>query len=124
MAKLKRTSIPVPGPGTGASSEAQPPSARGVGGPRDPRWALLGAQLTPATIFLLMTGAPADVRMQGWVAAASGDSDPVTVWRAHRDVLIAEAAAHGFEPHALTHRVPTGDGFERWVTAFYREHSY
>jgi len=84
--------------------------------------------LTPAMQFLLMTGQPADERIRGWVTLAQagmfGSPSVDQVWAAHRDTLIAVAAAHGFQPFRLTHRRPTGAAFEQWRAAFLAANEY
>jgi hypothetical protein len=49
---------------------------------------------------------------------------PADVWPVHRDALIAEAGAAGFQPFWATKKRPTGAKFERWRERFLREHSY
>ena len=85
-------------------------------------------RLTPAMTFRLLTGAAAPGRIPGWVAEAHAglfdEPEPAAVWERHREDLIAEAAAHDFEPYALTRRAPSGDGFTAWREAFLRQHTY
>jgi hypothetical protein len=80
----------------------------------------------PAWVFLLLTGEHAPCRLPGWPASLGETGSPSrdVVWRAHRDALIALAAEHDFQPHALTHRRPKGEAFQHWREAFLREHTY
>jgi hypothetical protein len=83
---------------------------------------------TPAWTFALLTGAPASVRIAGWVTQAQGGCygapDADAVWTQHREALIAEARRHGFEPAQLTRKTPTGRGFEEWRDRFLATHRY
>ena len=87
--------------------------------------------LAPDCVFYLMLGQCAGVRLRGWPEwFQSWRSE--TEWRAvlneawHRAgrELTAEASVHGFKPHALTHRVPTGDGSKAWKANFLQQHAY
>lgn len=46
------------------------------------------------------------------------------VWAQHREALVAEARAHGFEPHAATHRTPSGPRAQQWRDVFLAAHAY
>ena len=122
MAKLKRPT-PEPGPAV-VSTDPTPAAPR-----RDPRWALVPrARLTPAMMFHLLTGEPADVRIRGWVAHAQAgtrdEPDVDMVWAAHQHELVTLARTHGFEPARLTGHKPSGEAFEAWRAAFVAEHRY
>ena len=86
------------------------------------------APLTPAEIYVLMTGEWADARIPGWVGAmqlgADEDAHLRAAWAAHREALTAEAASFGFVPFAASRRTPSGPGWDRWVEAFLRQHRY
>jgi hypothetical protein len=83
---------------------------------------------SPAWTYALLVGESATQRMTGWVkqamAGLHGEPTAAEVWEAHRDALIAEAAAHDFEPYALTHKRPRGAAFEQWHAAFLNAHQY
>jgi hypothetical protein len=95
-------------------------SKRTVDEPRIPR--------SPAMTFCLMTGAEPTARLHGWVALAHaglyGEPTVEAVWSQHRTAVVAEAAAYGFEPYALTGRTPRGAGVARWRQAFLAAHVY
>jgi hypothetical protein len=74
--------------------------------------------------FLLMTGEHAPGRVHGWVRTAQGDPPADVAWQVHRDRLIEQAAAHDFQPFALTKKKPSGDGFARWEAEFLRVFRY
>jgi hypothetical protein len=84
--------------------------------------------LTPAMVFVLMTGEPPAVRLRGWVTLAQagtlGEPSVEDVWTQHREIVIAAAQAHDFGPYWLTKRTPTGPGYRRWRDAFLAEHRY
>jgi hypothetical protein len=84
--------------------------------------------LTPAMTFCLMTGRASDARIRGWVGLAqAGQFDeptPDEAWAAHREALIAEAAAAGFEPYWVAQHPPAGAGFRRWRDAFLADRVY
>jgi hypothetical protein len=86
------------------------------------------APLSAAIEYRLMTGAWAEARVAGWVAAAPLAADEVAhlkaVWAAHGDTLRAEAEQFGFDPYAITHTPPTGTGFRRWAERFLRTNRY
>jgi hypothetical protein len=84
-----------------------------------------GDALAPDCIFVLMTGQFADARLLGWVDWYQSWRDDASLqrvltaaWRVQGEALTAEAARHGFQPHALTHSAPTGDGFRDWEKKF------
>jgi hypothetical protein len=85
---------------------------------------------SPAMTYALMIGEEPTARVHGWVALAQaglyGEPTVEAVWAQaqHRAAVIAEAAAHGFKPHALTGRTPRGAGVERWRKAFLAAHVY
>jgi hypothetical protein len=83
---------------------------------------------SPAMTYALMVGEEPTARVHGWVALAQaglyGEPTVDAVWAEHRAAVIAEAAAYGFEPHALTGRTPRGAGVERWRKAFLAAHVY
>lgn len=105
---IKAGHIPAPA-GPVASGDAQPP-----------------VPLTDEATFVLMCGEyPRDgVRLLGWVELAMGEHDLAAMWAAHSAALITEAGAHRFQPFALTHKAPTGSGFEVWRRRFLAEHRY
>ena len=77
---------------------------------------------SPAWTYALLVGAPASVRIAGWVTQAQGgcygEPDADEIWSRHREALTAEARRHGFEPAQLTRKTPTGRGFEEWRDRF------
>jgi hypothetical protein len=79
-------------------------------------------------VFFLLTGTPSTQRIKGWVRfEQAGWFDiptPDEVWAAHRDELIALAAAAGFEAYRVALRPPRGPAFTAWRTAFLNEHVY
>jgi hypothetical protein len=83
---------------------------------------------SPAMVFFLLTGTPATQRIKGWVrfeqAGLFDIPTPDQVWAAHRDELVALAAAAGFEPYRAALRTPRGPRFDAWRTAFLKEHGY
>ena len=83
---------------------------------------------SPAWTYALLVGESAPSRLTGWVAQAQGgaygEPTDTEVWAAHREALIAEAAAHGFEPYALTKTRPRGAAFDAWAKQFLAQHSY
>ena len=85
-------------------------------------------RLMPAMRYALLVGEEPSVRVPGWLALAHtgrfGNPSVAEVWAEHRETVIAEASAHGFEPHALTNRTPQGPGFEAWHAAFLATHVY
>jgi hypothetical protein len=90
--------------------------------------AQIAALPQPAWTYWLMTGAPAIDRLPGWVSAANegryGEPTVAAVWEQHRAALLDEAEAHGFEPAFETNRVPTGQAYEAWRSAFLAQHTY
>jgi hypothetical protein len=84
--------------------------------------------LSPAMRYYLLVGAWAPGRVSGWVALAQaglyGQPTPQDIWTTHADALIAEAAAAGFDPFAVTKRRPRGPAFEAWQRTFLALHTY
>jgi predicted signal transduction protein with EAL and GGDEF domain len=117
MAKRR---IPQTAPGIRAPGSPEAPAAAAR---PDPRPALM-APISPTLRYALMTGTCSELRLRGWVKSAHGDPDPAIAWAAHRHQLVTEAAAHDFQPFALTKTRPTGDGFERWHTQFLKLYQY
>ncbi len=115
MAKLR---YPQPTPIRDGSVDAPAPAAR-----PDPRPALM-CPISPDLTYELMTGEHADARLRGWVRAAQQDPPIAVAWDAHRHQLIAEAAAHGFQPFQSTKTRPSGAGFETWQAAFFKLYRY
>jgi hypothetical protein len=70
---------------------------------------------SPSWTFELLVGASPGVRLRGWVktlqAGEFGEPTAAQVWETHGDALTAEAEAHGFVPHYLCKRRPTGHTF-------------
>jgi hypothetical protein len=91
--------------------------------PHDPRPALM-QPIGPAMVYRLMTGEHSDARLKGWVAVAQDDPPVDVAWQVHRDRLIEQAAAHDFQPFALTKQKPSGEGFDRWEAEFMRLYRY
>ena len=91
-------------------------------------------ELSPAWVWMLMTGEPAPVRLRGWVALAQSatrtsagfDYEPAgdRHWADHGPALRAEARAHHFTPFWDTNETPTGPGFEQWRDRFLAEFRY
>jgi hypothetical protein len=83
---------------------------------------------SPAMTYCLMTGEEPTAHVRGWVKLAHaglyGEPTVEAVWRQHRTAVVAEAAAYGFEPYALTGRTPRGANFARWLNAFLSAHVY
>jgi hypothetical protein len=99
--------------------------------PRKRRWTVklrTLAPLTPAEIYVLMTGEWADARIPGWVGAMQLGADETAhlraAWAAHGQALSAEAASFGFVPFAASRRTPSGPGLARWAESFIRQHRY
>ena len=105
-----------------------PPSGRSEkrGEPRDPRWLLSpDAGRIAAHMYYLVVGEMPTCRLRGWVSLATKD-DPTAemVWEQHREALIADAEANGFQPWMLTKTRPTGEGVDRWREQFLTAHRY
>jgi hypothetical protein len=83
---------------------------------------------SPSWTFALLVGASPGVRLKGWVAMLRaghfGEPTATDIWAQHGDALTAEAEAHGFVPHYLSKRRPTGAAFEAWRAAFLTTHTY
>jgi hypothetical protein len=81
----------------------------------------------PSWTYALLVGADPGCRLPGWVAMVQtgyGERTADEVWRQHRDALLDEARAAGFEPYRTTGVVPAGAAFERWRAAFLAAHAY
>jgi len=83
---------------------------------------------SPSWTFELLTGASPGCRLKGWVAMLQagqcGEPTADDVWARHREALIGEAEAHGFEPFRVAGLRPSGPAFEQWRVAFLATHSY
>jgi hypothetical protein len=57
---------------------------------------------SPSWTYELLVGERPGVRLRGWIkmlqGGQCGEPDAATVWAQHREALIGEAEAHGFEP--------------------------
>jgi hypothetical protein len=72
---------------------------------------------SPAWVFALLSGGDPGVRLRGWAQMYQqhlGAPTAAMLWQQHREALIAEAAAHGFEPYMDSGKRPSGAGFEAW----------
>lgn len=86
--------------------------------------------LSPAAIFLLMTGTYAQSYLPGWANLdwdlAPFDHDEEAwrdeVWPAVAEALTADAAAAGFRPWAASGRRPRTPAAQAWMTTFLAQH--